>query len=141
MSFGYAHYMLTEGRKDKENGVVACSSSRKRYRQKLAEALDMNRTRILAFRNKPPTFVDPIPSDWGSSNVLAILSSNTVYLGDASNSSTSELVTFDDEDGPVTNVSRAPDGQHISILACSVPTFTYGILLQIDRLPVFPIGY
>lgn len=53
--------------------------------------------------------------DWGSSNVLAIALSNTVYLWDASNGSTSELVTIDDEDGPVTSVSWAPDGRHMAI--------------------------
>lgn len=53
--------------------------------------------------------------DWGSNNVLAIALSNTVYLWDASNGSTSELVTIDDEDGPVTSVSWAPDGRHIAI--------------------------
>ena len=53
--------------------------------------------------------------DWGSSNVLAIALGNTVYLWDASDSSTSELVTVDDENGPVTSVSWAPDGRHIAI--------------------------
>ena len=45
--------------------------------------------------------------DWGSSNVLAIALGNTVYLQDGSNGSTSELVTIDDEDGPVTSVNWA----------------------------------
>lgn len=53
--------------------------------------------------------------DWGSANVLAIALGNTVYLWDASDGSTSELVTVDDENGPVTSVSWAPDGQHIAI--------------------------
>uniref|UniRef100_A0A7N2R7P5 Anaphase-promoting complex subunit 4 WD40 domain-containing protein n=1 Tax=Quercus lobata TaxID=97700 RepID=A0A7N2R7P5_QUELO len=53
--------------------------------------------------------------DWGSSNVLAIALGNTVYLWDGSNGSTSELVTIDDEDGRVTSVNWAPDGQHIAI--------------------------
>jgi cell division cycle protein 20 (cofactor of APC complex) len=53
--------------------------------------------------------------DWGSRNVLAIALGNTVYLWDASNGSTSELVSIDEEDGPVTSVSWAPDGQHIAI--------------------------
>lgn len=156
MDFDYAHYMLTEGKKGKENPVAACSPSREAYQKKLAEAFNMNRTRILAFKNKPPTLIDPIPKeffsssvhqskpakprrhipqssertldapelvddfylnllDWGSSNVLAIALSNTVYLWDASNGSTSELVTIDDEDGPVTSVSWAPDGRHMAI--------------------------
>ena len=53
--------------------------------------------------------------DWGSSNVLAIGLGSTVYLWDASNGSTSELVTVDEELGPVTSVNWAPDGQNIAI--------------------------
>ncbi|CAI0434908.1 unnamed protein product [Linum tenue] len=53
--------------------------------------------------------------DWGSSNVLAIALGSTVYLWDASTGSTSELVTVDEEHGPVTSVNWAPDGRHIAI--------------------------
>lgn len=53
--------------------------------------------------------------DWGSSNVLAIALGNTVYLWDASDGATSELVTLDEEQGPVTSVKWAPDGRHIAI--------------------------
>ena len=53
--------------------------------------------------------------DWGSSNVLAIALGNTVYLWDATNGSTSELLTVDEEDGPVTSISWAPDGRHIAV--------------------------
>ena len=53
--------------------------------------------------------------DWGSANVLSIALGNTVYLWDASSGSTSELVTVDEDDGPVTSVSWAPDGRHIAI--------------------------
>ncbi|XP_068502463.1 cell division cycle 20.1, cofactor of APC complex-like isoform X2 [Phaseolus vulgaris] len=134
MDFDYAHCMLTERNK---------------------ESLNLNRTRILAFKNKPPERHDLIPSqfstliqdnkpakprrvipqtsektldapdllddyylnllDWGSRNVLAIALGNTVYLWNETNRSTSELVTVDDEDGPVTSVSWAPDGQHIAV--------------------------
>ncbi|KAJ7971361.1 cell division cycle 20.2, cofactor of APC complex-like [Quillaja saponaria] len=155
MDFDFAHYMLTEAKKGKENPAVN-SPSREAYQKKLAETFNMNRTRILAFKNKPPTPVEPIPQeflssslhqskpskprrhipqssertldapdivddfylnllDWGNSNILAIALGNTVYLWDASNSSTSELVTIDDEDGPVTSLSWAPDGRHIAI--------------------------
>ncbi|PNX68765.1 anaphase-promoting complex subunit cdc20-like protein, partial [Trifolium pratense] len=41
--------------------------------------------------------------DWGSSNAISIALENSVYLWNASNSSTSELVTVDDEYGPVTS--------------------------------------
>ncbi|KAK7378887.1 hypothetical protein VNO80_04336 [Phaseolus coccineus] len=157
MDFGYAHYMLTEGNKkgrEKENDEVT-SPSREAYQKHLAEAFNMNRTRILAFKNKPPTPVELIPKcilspppppnsskprrhipqssertldapdirddfylnllDWGSGNVLSIALGNTVYLWNADDSSTSELVTVDEEDGPVTSVAWAPDGRHLAI--------------------------
>lgn len=145
MDLDYAHYMLTQGRKGgKENPTATVNSpSREAYRKQLAEALNLNRTRILAFKNKPPTPVELIPQDhlssslhyqakptkprryipqtsertldapdlvddfylnlldWGSKNVLAIALDNTVYLWDASNGSTSELVTVGDEDGMI----------------------------------------
>ncbi|KAG6527215.1 cell division cycle 20.2, cofactor of APC complex-like [Zingiber officinale] len=53
--------------------------------------------------------------DWGSGNVLSIALGNTVYLWDASNGATSELVTLDEDSGPVTSVSWAPDGQHLAV--------------------------
>ncbi|XP_027350661.1 cell division cycle 20.2, cofactor of APC complex-like [Abrus precatorius] len=154
MDFDYAHYMLTEGnRKGKENPMMT-SPSRAAYQKQLAEAFNMNRTRILAFKNMPPTPVELIPKailsspqykaskpkryipqssertldapdilddfylnllDWSSSNVLSIALGNTVYLWNASDSSTAELVTVDEEDGPVTSVSWAPDGRHLAI--------------------------
>ncbi|WCJ27931.1 Cell division cycle 20.2 cofactor of APC complex [Euphorbia peplus] len=156
MDMDFAHYMLTEGNKGKEEENMVCSPSREAYRKKLAETLNINRTRILAFKNKPPAPVELIPQehlssanfqpkaikprrhipqtsertldapdlvddfylnllDWGSSNVLAIALGSTIYLWDASNGSTSELVTIDDEIGPVTSVNWAPDGRHIAV--------------------------
>ncbi|XP_076883460.1 uncharacterized protein LOC143532242 [Bidens hawaiensis] len=53
--------------------------------------------------------------DWGSTNVLAIALGHTVYLWDAADGNTSELVTVDDDAGPVTSVKWAPDGRHISV--------------------------
>ncbi|MFS7908280.1 putative transcription factor WD40-like family [Helianthus anomalus] len=153
MDFDYAHYMLTT-KNGKENPIAASSPSREAYRKHLAETFNMNRSRILAFKNKPPTPADTVLSDcssvqhakpvkarrhipqtsektldapdllddyylnlldWGSSNVLAIALGSTVYLWDAADGNTSELVTVDDETGPVTSVKWAPDGRHISI--------------------------
>ncbi|KAK6937151.1 WD40 repeat, partial [Dillenia turbinata] len=154
MNFDYAHYMLTGGGKSKENPGPT-SPSKDQYRYLLAETLDMNRTRILAFKNKPSAPAKAIPHDisyfhvrskpvkpsrhipqtsekildapdlmddyylnlldWGSSNVLAIALRNTVYLWDASTGSPSELVTVDDEIGPVTSVSWAPDVRHLAV--------------------------
>ena len=59
MDFDYAHYMLMEARKGKEN-PAASSPSKEAYRRQLAETLNMNRTRILAFKNKPPTPVEAL---------------------------------------------------------------------------------
>ncbi|CAI9095335.1 OLC1v1031266C1 [Oldenlandia corymbosa var. corymbosa] len=164
MDFDYAHYMLTEGRKVEENPKSTetyTSPSKQAYRKVLAETFNMNRSRILAFKNKAPTPVDLFPTgylsadtatttsdlqkpvkprrsipqssertldapdilddfylnllDWGSSNVLSIALGNTIYLWDASNGAASELVTIDDEDGPVTSVRWAPDGRHIAV--------------------------
>ena len=47
--------------------------------------------------------------------MLSIALGNTVYLWDASSSSISELLIADDEEGPVTSVSWAPDGRHIAV--------------------------
>jgi len=52
--------------------------------------------------------------DWGCSNVQAIALGSAVYLWDASNGLTSELVTVDDDKGPVTSVNRDPEGCHIA---------------------------
>ncbi|XP_050383328.1 cell division cycle 20.2, cofactor of APC complex-like [Argentina anserina] len=53
--------------------------------------------------------------DWGSNNILAIALGSTVYLWDASNGSTSVLVTVSDDDDPVTSISWAADGRHIAL--------------------------
>ncbi|KAF6135844.1 hypothetical protein GIB67_028163 [Kingdonia uniflora] len=137
-----------------QENPVSSSPGKDAYRKQLAELFNMNSTRILAFRDKPPTVETPslepspwvhqtkpvkprrsIPQtsertldapeilddyylnllDWGSSNVLAIALGNTVYLWDASDSSTSELLTLDEENGPVTSVNWAPDGRHLAV--------------------------
>ncbi|KAK6263678.1 hypothetical protein SCA6_019112 [Theobroma cacao] len=151
MDFDYAHYMLTQGRKIIEKTDNIRSPCTEAYQKRLAEALNMNQTRILAFKNKRPmSGRDMIRSemgsqpakkrryisqtsertldapeilddfslnllDWGCNNVLAIALNDIVYLWDASNGSTSELVTINSEDGPITSVSWAPDGQLIAI--------------------------
>ncbi|KAL6979961.1 hypothetical protein U1Q18_021612 [Sarracenia purpurea var. burkii] len=57
MDFDFAHFMLTGGRKKKKLGEEhssPSSPSKEAYRKQLAEIFNMNRTRILAFKNKPP---------------------------------------------------------------------------------------
>ncbi|PKI51221.1 hypothetical protein CRG98_028369, partial [Punica granatum] len=153
MDFAYAHYMLTEGCMEEEENPAGRFVSDEAYRKRLREALGMNRTRILAFKNKPPApiqpvippeFTSPLPPskprryipqswerkldapdladdyrlnllDWGSANVLAVALGSTVYLWNASTGSISELVTVDDEIGPVTSVSWAPNGTDIAV--------------------------
>lgn len=55
MDMDLGHYLLTETKKDKENAAaMAASPSKEAYRRLLVEKLLRKRTRILAFRNKPP---------------------------------------------------------------------------------------
>lgn len=158
MDFDMAYYLLTETKKEKENAAAVASPSKEAYRRHLAETLLPNRTRILAFKAKPPSSSsaqDMISSDqalcnqqskpsrqrryipqsaertldapdivddyylnlldWGSSNVLAIALGPTVYLWDAADGSTAELTTAEDDAGPVTSVSWAPDGRHLAL--------------------------
>ncbi|KAK2642866.1 hypothetical protein Ddye_024629 [Dipteronia dyeriana] len=73
MDFNYADYMLNGGKKKgKEdpnpNSCFGMSSpSREAYRRQLAEIFNMNRGRILAFKNKPPTPVELIPQSHSGS--------------------------------------------------------------------------
>ncbi|CAN1171046.1 Cell division cycle 20.1, cofactor of APC complex [Linum perenne] len=60
MDMDYAHYMVTEGRKEKENPIPSFASS-EAYKRLLAETLNLNRTRILEFKNKPRPPVELIP--------------------------------------------------------------------------------
>ncbi|XP_059643502.1 cell division cycle 20.2, cofactor of APC complex-like [Cornus florida] len=53
--------------------------------------------------------------DWGSSNIVAIALGNSVYLWHAADGSTSELVSFAEEIGPVTSVRWALDGRHLAV--------------------------
>ncbi|KAL5724738.1 hypothetical protein ACHQM5_007961 [Ranunculus cassubicifolius] len=57
MDFDFAHYMLTQGRKGEGDEQVPISE----YRKQLAELLNMNRTRILSFKSKPPVKHSPFP--------------------------------------------------------------------------------
>nr|DAD24757.1 TPA_asm: hypothetical protein HUJ06_026221 [Nelumbo nucifera] len=142
MDFDFAHYMLMKRMKKGKDNLDARSQA---YRNDLAEILGLNRSRILAFKESPPTPVDLIPHelsfsllqlkhtrtqrhipqtpemvldasellddyslnllDWSSSNVLSVALENTVYLWDASNKSVSELLTTNNENGPITSVS------------------------------------
>lgn len=53
MDLDMAHYLLMDAGKQNENMEVI-SPWREAYRKHLAEALMMNRTRILSFKSKPP---------------------------------------------------------------------------------------
>lgn len=64
MDFDYAHFMLTEGKKAKKSPISPpCSPSRQAYRRILDETFNMNRSRILCFKNKPPNPVEMIPKE------------------------------------------------------------------------------
>ncbi|KAL1810976.1 hypothetical protein ACET3Z_021041 [Daucus carota] len=79
MDFDYAHYMLTEAGKGKGNPAVM-------------ETVLSNCSSTAVHQPKPKTR-------------LAL--GNTVYLLDASNGVTSELVTFGEELGPLTSVKNS----------------------------------
>ncbi|KAJ4793625.1 hypothetical protein LUZ62_044871 [Rhynchospora pubera] len=53
--------------------------------------------------------------DWGNKNVLSIALDDKVYLWNATDGSTTELVTVPESSAPITSVSWAPDGRHIAI--------------------------
>ncbi|CAN0921152.1 Cell division cycle 20.1, cofactor of APC complex [Linum grandiflorum] len=160
MDMDYANWMATEGWKEEQNPKPISAKS-ELYRRLLAEAMGLNRTRILAFKNKPPSAdaLELIPRshtcsdsdyskpaadkprrhirqtpereldlpgiennfyfnvlDWGcNNNIVAIALGCIVYLWDASDGYISELVTVDEELGPVTSVNWAPDGFHLAI--------------------------
>ncbi|PHT95852.1 Cell division cycle 20.1, cofactor of APC complex [Capsicum annuum] len=59
MDFDYAHYMLSGGKVTKEH-VGINSSSKEAYLKLLAQVFNMNRTRILTFKNKPPPSVERV---------------------------------------------------------------------------------
>ncbi|CAN7010597.1 unnamed protein product [Brassica oleracea var. botrytis] len=157
MDFDFAHHALTEAlieaRDGKKTEARELSPSKEAYRKRLAETLGLNRTRILAFRNKPqpplhshyhsaslhqqplkprrrripqscskvldaPNILDDFYLnllDWGSRNVLAIALGHTLCLWDASTGSVSEFVTIEEDQGPITSISWAPDGSHVAL--------------------------
>lgn len=153
MDFDVAHFLLTNPKKEKEN-IHRASDLNEDYQKLLAECLLKNRTRILAFKSKPPESVEDIFQDvyfdsccksrivkkrrhinaerilhaqdivndyfvnlldWGSCNVLAVALANTVYLLNASNGSSSELMRVEVDDGPITCISWSPDGRVLAI--------------------------
>nr|VDD07242.1 unnamed protein product [Brassica oleracea] len=156
MDFDFAHHALTEAlieARDGKKKARELSPSKEAYRKRLAETLGLNRTRILAFRNKPqpplhshyhsaslhqqplkprrrripqscskvldaPNILDDFYLnllDWGSRNVLAIALGHTLCLWDASTGSVSEFVTIEEDQGPITSISWAPDGSHVAL--------------------------
>ncbi|KAK9697490.1 hypothetical protein RND81_08G040900 [Saponaria officinalis] len=61
MDFDYAHYMLTDGKKAK---AVPSSPAKEAYQKQLRQVFNMNRTRILAFKNPPPAPVQLMPQHY-----------------------------------------------------------------------------
>ncbi|KAK1574907.1 hypothetical protein Q3G72_000932 [Acer saccharum] len=128
------------------------SPSRKAYRRQLAEIFNVNRSRILAFKNKPPTPVELILQSHSKPTCSPLLHHSTdalflrnlrkyFYLRDPwdpSDDATSELVTVDDE--LVTSVSWAPDGHHIAV-GWNILKYKYGIPLLIGRLRTLKGGH
>ncbi|XP_031484622.1 cell division cycle 20.2, cofactor of APC complex-like isoform X1 [Nymphaea colorata] len=153
MDLDVAQYLMVDSKKEKPVGIL--SPSQEAYRKRLAEVCLKNRTRILAFRSKPPEPTENIPwevssspqhsrtvkprryipqsaertldapeleddyylnlLDWSTRNVLAIALGRSLYLWDASEGTASELMSVDEDSGPITSVSWAPDGKHIAV--------------------------
>ncbi|CAO2815937.1 unnamed protein product [Amaranthus hypochondriacus] len=63
MNFDCAHYMLTDGSKDKENPTPS-SPSKVAYLKQLKEIFHKNKTRILEFKNKPHNPVEFMPQEY-----------------------------------------------------------------------------
>lgn len=59
MDFDFANYMLTSRKVQKESSSP-CPPWRETYRKQLAEIFNMNRTRILSFKNKSPPSMDTV---------------------------------------------------------------------------------
>ncbi|BAF24562.2 Os09g0242300 [Oryza sativa Japonica Group] len=156
MDMDMAYFLLTEPKKEKENTDML-SPAEEAYKRLLAEKLLNNRSRILAFRNKPPepegivqqllyetlTSSQTKPArkcrhipqssertldapgivddfylnilDWGCKNVMSIALGNTLYLWNSADGSIMDLVTIDEDDGPITSVSWSCDGQWIAV--------------------------
>uniref|UniRef100_A0A0E0LYP0 CDC20/Fizzy WD40 domain-containing protein n=1 Tax=Oryza punctata TaxID=4537 RepID=A0A0E0LYP0_ORYPU len=53
--------------------------------------------------------------DWGCKNVMSIALGNTLYLWNSADGSITDLVTIDEDDGPITSVSWSCDGQRIAV--------------------------
>jgi len=53
--------------------------------------------------------------DWSSRNVVGIAIENSVYLWNVSDTSSSELVTVDDQHCLVTSINLAQDGCHLAV--------------------------
>ncbi|KAI8023013.1 Cell division cycle 20.1, cofactor of APC complex [Camellia lanceoleosa] len=110
IDFDYAHYMLKGGK-----------AKRTHYELSIQEAY-LFFTSIIQTSERTldaPDLVDDYYLnllDWGSSNVLAIALGNTVYLWDATNGATSELVTIDDENDPVTRSNGLDGSTHCAWL-------------------------
>ncbi|KAF3642121.1 Cell division cycle 20.5, cofactor of APC complex [Capsicum annuum] len=119
MDFDYAHYMLSGGKVKKEH-VGVNSSSKEAYLklfvtpQNRVPGRHTSAERTLEAPDIPDDFYLNL-LDWGSSNVIAIGLGNSVYLWDASDGSTTELLTVGDDFEPVTSVSWSPDGRHLAI--------------------------
>ncbi|KAF6172010.1 hypothetical protein GIB67_029428 [Kingdonia uniflora] len=107
-----------------EENPVSSSPGKDAYRKQLAELLNMNRTRILAFRNKPPTAETPFlqPSSWFHQTKpvkprrsILQTSERTLDAPEILDDYYLNLLDWDEDNGPVTSVNWAPDGHHLAV--------------------------
>ncbi|KAK4349576.1 hypothetical protein RND71_032331 [Anisodus tanguticus] len=119
MDFDYAHYMLSGGKVKKEH-VGVNSASKEAYTKQLAEIFNMNRSRILAFKNKPPPSVERV-----AESPSPIQQSRTVkkrrYISQSPERTLDAPDILDDfylnllDWGSITGVSWSPDGRHLAV--------------------------
>ncbi|KAH0853789.1 hypothetical protein HID58_092862 [Brassica napus] len=121
MDFDYAHLALMEEREEEEE----VSSSRK--------LIESNWLRLWhQHQHEPPRRIPQRPErtldapglvddfylnvlDWSSANVLAVALANSVCLWDASTGSVTTLVTYGEDQGPVTSLNWAHDGINLGV--------------------------
>ncbi|PHU08665.1 Cell division cycle 20.4, cofactor of APC complex [Capsicum chinense] len=77
---------------------------------------------------------EKLVEDWGSSNVIAIGLGNFVYLWDASDGSTTELLTVGDDFGAVTSVSWSLNGRQLAVTLNNSPVQLWDTLQGSSQL-------
>ncbi|KAL4194709.1 hypothetical protein AMTRI_Chr05g69880 [Amborella trichopoda] len=130
MDLDVARYMLTDSsqRNSNKENVVADSPVKKA----LNEIVFQNRTRILAFKSRPPAPAESVSMgvtkvsgllndyylnllDWSCTDILAIALRHTIYLCIPSKRRYCKLTTINEDNGLVTSINWDHRGDHIAV--------------------------